>query len=117
MEPNFYRDQLEYYALFFQLNRFHYGYYMLGVTELDHIYFTRDDVVVPQSVDMPELDLAMATPMDYLFSEFIAYEMIQSFLIARNAELERLALSDYAVAGRSQPKGMQMGLRWMGEST
>lgn len=47
----------------------------------------------------------MATSMNYLFSKFMAHEMIQSFLIAQIAELERLALSDYTVADRSQTKG------------
>ncbi len=112
----YYRDQVNYYDLFFQLNRFHYEYYKLGVTELDEIYFTRTGMKLQsQSVEVPGLDLAMATPMDYLFSKFMAYEMIQSFLIAQIAELERPALSDYAVADRSQPKGMQTGLRWTGE--
>jgi hypothetical protein len=74
----YYAEQLRYLNRFFRQHEFHYQYYKLGATELDHLWFVRG-VNRPHTFfsEVPDVDPAFGTPQDYLFSKFMAYEMLQ----------------------------------------
>jgi len=78
----YYAEQLRYVSRFFRQHEFHYQYYKLGATELDHLWFVRG-VNRPHVffAEVPDIDPAFGTAQDYLFSKFMAYEMLQEQLL------------------------------------
>lgn len=78
----YYVEQLKYYNRFFRQNEFHYQYYKLSAVELDSLYFIRgaevQQILIPE---VPDVDPAFSTSMDYLFSKFMAYEKLQEYLL------------------------------------
>lgn len=83
----YYAEQLKYLGRFFRQHEFYYQYYRLGATELDHLWFVRgaqlSGVLAPE---VPEVDPAFGTAQDYLFSKFMAYELVQGWLLEVMAE-------------------------------
>lgn len=78
----FYLDELKAVQRFFQRIAFHYQYYRLNATELDHIYFIRGSQA--QSVLIPEvleIDPEFSTSQDFLFAKIKAYELLQDYLL------------------------------------
>ena len=78
----YYAEQLRYVNRFFRQHEFHYQYYKLGAMELDHLWFVRG-VNRPHVffAEVPDIDPAFGTAQDYLFSKFMAYEMLQEQLL------------------------------------
>ncbi|MCR8560436.1 RteC domain-containing protein [Mucilaginibacter sp. BJC16-A38] len=107
----YYAEQLKFTGRFFRQNEFYFQYYKLGGTELDHLYFIRGAeagrVLAPE---IPEVDPAFGTAQDYLFSKFMAYEMVQAYLLE--------AMAAPAVEGR--PGGLLsrkgVATRWTGDT-
>lgn len=78
----YYGEQLKYYNRFFRQNEFHYQYYKLNAVELDNLYFIRGAEVQQTLIpEVPDVDPAFSTSMDYLFSKFMAYERLQEYLL------------------------------------
>ncbi|WP_462267721.1 RteC domain-containing protein [Mucilaginibacter sp.] len=75
---NYYLEELKYIRRALNQNQFQYQYYRLGADELDTLYFVRnitsDSALVPE---IPDIDPSFSTSCDYLFSKFMAYEMIE----------------------------------------
>ena len=106
--------QLDYYDRFISLHEFHYQYYKLDASELDYLYFIRgaevQQVLVPE---VPEVDPAFSTSMDYLFSKFRAYEQLKEYVVGEMNKLEqRPALSATTVDEQGK---LHRGFRWTGE--
>ncbi|HEK18926.1 MAG: hypothetical protein C0191_00420 [Mucilaginibacter sp.] len=71
------RDEVRQITRFFQQNAFHYHYYRFKITELDHIYFIRNNEIHFHSYpEIPLIEPDYATEMDYLFAKFIAWERL-----------------------------------------
>lgn len=82
-------QEMSYIDRFFQQYAFLYQYYKLDADELDHLYFSRG--VDSQSVlfpNIPELNPGFATSGDYLFSKFMAFEKLKSWLIEKMLYLQ-----------------------------
>jgi len=57
----YFKDELHEIQRFFSLNIFHYKYYLLGLTNLDNLYFLRDAVIPAGLVhEMQEQDSAFS---------------------------------------------------------
>ncbi|MBS1501571.1 MAG: RteC domain-containing protein [Bacteroidetes bacterium] len=84
VRTEYYREQLRYLAHFLRQHEFQYQYYRLGATELDRVYFVRgvraELVLVPA---LPDVDPVFGTLQDYLFAKFMAYELVQGYLLAK----------------------------------
>lgn len=107
MVKGYYEQELLYIIRFFKLHAFHYQYFRTGARELDNQYFMRDgkpgDIPVLEGFDpFP----GFSTPLDYLFSKFIAYERLQLELIDKLTELY-----SNKPAAKSAPK-----LKWTGDT-
>lgn len=78
----YFKDELHEIQRFFSLNIFHYKYYLLGLTDLDNLYFLRNAVIPAGLVhEMPEQDSAFSSSHDYLFAKFLAYERLQMHIL------------------------------------
>jgi hypothetical protein len=78
----FYEQELRFTKRFFTQYQFLYQYYQLDASELDHLFFVRNnkptDIFLPE---MPGLDPEFSASCDYLFGKFMAYERLQEYLI------------------------------------
>ena len=78
----FYEKELGLVNRFFLGHQFLYQYFKLGISELDQVLFLRGvkpaDILVPGS---PELNPEFSTAADFMFSKFMAYEKLQSYLV------------------------------------
>ncbi|MGK6353177.1 RteC domain-containing protein [Parapedobacter sp. DT-150] len=105
----YWERELAFISRFFAMQPFHYQYYRLGATELDHLYFTVGaevpDVLIPE---VPDVDGRTGTRMGYLFAKFMAYERLQAQL------LELLRAPDTGPAGVATRAGREM--KWTGET-
>jgi hypothetical protein len=85
----FYLDELKAVQRFFQRIAFHYQYYRLNATELDHLYFIRgtqaQSVLIPEVL---EIDPEFSTSQDFLFAKIKAYELLQDFILKQISELD-----------------------------
>jgi hypothetical protein len=80
----YYSDQLKYVNRFFRQHEFHYQYYKLNAVELDHLYFIRGAALqVGMAPEVPEVDPSFGTRQDYLFSKFMAFELLQAYLLEK----------------------------------
>jgi hypothetical protein len=85
----YYREELRQAERFFKQHAFLYQYYKSGFTEMDHLYFLRGvEVPVVLLPEMPDLGPDYSTAMDYLFSKFMAYELLQGEIIKRIGGLD-----------------------------
>lgn len=73
---------------FFDHNRAFYSYYRSGMTQMDHIYYTRGGFDVHAELEDFEEDEQYSTSHDYKLSKLIANEMFQNYL---NTELALIA--------------------------
>src|SRR5690606_2973390 len=109
-QRKYWQRELVFLARFFSTHAFHYQYYKLGATELDHLYFTPNtelpDILIPE---VPEVNSATGTRMGYLFAKFMAYERLQAELV------EALHAPEGATESRKTRGGKEM--RWTGESS
>lgn len=78
----YYEEELNVLRRFFRQNQFLYEYYRNEMVELDNLYFKRtstiQNILLPE---VPELHPEFSTSCDYLFSKFIAYEHLQTYLV------------------------------------
>lgn len=109
---SYYLSELLYVERFFKQQAFQYQYYRLGASELDGLYFVRgaelQSVLVPQ---VPEVDPVFSTPGDYLFSRFMALEMLRDHILS---ELE--VLDGRAGLSFTRPGRRHAPLRWTGDT-
>jgi len=102
------QQQLSYISRFLHQNEFLYQYYKLHATELDERYFTRNGNTGQMGfIEVPDVDPSFSTIADYLFSKFIAYEKLQTFITAEidmRTSFERSAV---------KPSGKE--IKWTGE--
>jgi len=78
---NYYLEELKYVRRALHQNQFQYQYYRLNADELDSLYFIRNsDTQSTLIPEVPETDPSFSTSCDYLFSKFMAYEMLQAQL-------------------------------------
>ena len=109
----YYVEQLKFYNRFFRQNEFHYQYYKLSAVELDNLYFIRgaeiQQILIPE---VPDVDPAFSTSMDYLFSKFMAYEKLQEYLLD---EIRKLSGNNNEV--NPVKEGDTNPLIWTGDKT
>ena len=80
----YFEGELNFINRFFQQNQFLYEYYRHGMVELDHLYFiTESDVNTGLPSGIPPLYPGLSTNCDYLFSKFIAYELLSKVMLKR----------------------------------
>lgn len=85
----YYQEELRYISRFFNRHAFHYHYYRSGMTELDELLFIRGTEVPAVFVaEVPELDPMFCTSGDYLFAKFMAYELLQEYIVGQLEALE-----------------------------
>ncbi|KQC02041.1 RteC domain-containing protein [Pedobacter sp. Hv1] len=78
----FYLEELHFIGRFFRQHAFHYQYYRAGYTEMDDTLFLRGVETKPFYLsEIPELDPDFSTNGDYLFAQFIAYELLQEYIL------------------------------------
>ncbi|WP_158280700.1 RteC domain-containing protein [Pararcticibacter amylolyticus] len=112
MLRDYWLEELKFISRFFKQHAFHYGYYRSGFTEMDEILFLRGAEVQPVFIpEVPELDPGFSTAGDYLFAKFIAYELLQEFILEQLKELDRPAPVLAVSAGASLKT-----FRWTGDS-
>lgn len=105
-------EELNYLSRFFKQHAFHYQYYRAGFTELDELLFMRGAEIQPVFIpEVPELDPGFSTAGDYLFSKFIAYELLQEFILEELKKLDRPAAPMAVLAG-----GSAKAFTWTGDS-
>ncbi|WPV02144.1 RteC domain-containing protein [Mucilaginibacter sp. cycad4] len=83
-QNTYFAQELNYIERFFQQYAFLYQYFKLDANELDNLYFIRGEDI--QSVllpNVPDVNPDFATSGDYLFSKFMAFEKLKSWLIER----------------------------------
>lgn len=106
-----FENELIYVERFFKQYGFHYQYYKLNATELDHLYFIRGidngSVLMP---NVPELDPNFSTSSDYLFSKIKAFEMLREWLNERIIYFKKNPLSTYQANSDTEE------MRWTGDS-
>lgn len=106
----YYKGQLTFIDRFFTRHAFHYQYYKLGGTEMDHLYFIRgaqvQDILIPE---VPEVDPAFGTKMEYLFAQFMARERLREHI----AQL--MHVQELEIPSRARRKGREM--KWTGETS
>jgi len=108
----YYLDELRFIQRDFRQQSFLYQYFRLGATELDELYFVR--AVAVQSVlipEVPDLDKVFSTSGDYLFSRFMAGEMLQEYIAHALAGIGQPERAVYSRPGKNRPP-----LKWTGES-
>lgn len=106
-----FENELIYVERFFKQYGFHYQYYKLNATELDHLYFIRGidngSVLMP---NVPDLEPNFSTSSDYLFSKIKAFEMLREWLNERIIYLKKNPLSTYNAHSDTEE------MRWTGDS-
>ncbi len=109
-----YLEKLKELDNWFRDHRSLYDYYRMGSTDLDEVLFVRGaEVTLPYLQDLPELDKAVSTPGDYLFSMFIAQEELQEYLLAELLKLDQRGRDFLAGAGTSASS--KKCFKWTGE--
>jgi len=104
-------EELAFVSRFFKQHAFYYGYYRSGFTELDDSLFLRETLISsPLLMDLPELDPDFCTGGDYLFAKFIAYELLQDFILD---QLKKLDIKDLAIT--PMIGGTSKRFDWTGE--
>lgn len=85
-------EELKIIQRYFNQNAFYYHYYKSGASELDAICFVRGAQM--ESIPVSEIHLSdndLSTSFDLLFAKFIAYERLQTHIVAQlNGEQEVL---------------------------
>jgi len=105
-----YNEQIRYINRFYRTHEFQYQYYRLGTDELDHLFFLRGasskDIRLSS---VPRVDPSFGTGHEYLFSRFMACEMLQK-------HLNDLIVDEHHLSS-GKPANFDKGkLKWTGES-
>jgi hypothetical protein len=84
----YYEKELTFVERFFRQNQFMYEYYRQHMVELDSLYFVRGvEIKAILLPEIPDLEPEFSTRSDYLFSKFIAYELLQKYLLTELSKL------------------------------
>jgi hypothetical protein len=106
----YYEEELNIIRRFFRQNQFLYEYYRNEMVELDNLYFIRtatiQNILLPE---VPEVHPEFSTSCDYLFSKFIAYELLQTYLVKA---INRIDPTNTTLP---DAKEEQLQLKWTGE--
>ena len=80
----YYNDEIAILRHFFKQNQFMYEYYKHNMTELDEVYFARGKEIhtTPLTENLQPIP-GFSTNADYLFSKFVAYELLCEELLSR----------------------------------
>lgn len=106
----YYKEELHEIQRFFKLNIFHYKYYLLGLSDLDNLYFLRNALIPAGLIhEMPEQDSSFSSSHDYLFAKFLAYERLQMHILNQIKVLNNIQLPAVSVTESS-------ALKWTGEA-
>ena len=106
---DYYKQELQIVSRFFSLHAGPYTYFRTGRTELDRLYFVRDpDLPLLALPEAPGGDPEYSTPMDYLFSKFIAFEALRAEILQRIGDLDGAAV----VQGKLP---VPSGITWTGK--
>jgi hypothetical protein len=120
MIRKFYLEELEYILRYFKQYAFYYEYYRSGFTAMDEVLFVPGAVMAsPLLHDVPELDPEYSTNGDYLFSKFIAYELLQEYILNELAAMDSpaggLAANGLMNAGVNGTFSGGQRFEWTGE--
>lgn len=89
MVKSYFQDELTFISHFFRQYAFYYQYYRSGFTEMDETLFLRNSLPgSPVFMELPEVDTEFCTGGDYLFAKFIAYELLQEYILEQLAKLD-----------------------------
>lgn len=89
MVRTYFLEELAFVSRFFKQYAFYYEYYRSGFTELDDSLFLRQTFVSSKLlIEVPELNPAFCTGGDYLFAKFIAFELLQEFILNQLKKLD-----------------------------
>lgn len=112
MLRRYFMDELMFVARFFRQYGFYYEYFRSGFTELDDTLFLRGSMVQPALLaEVPELDSDFCTSGDYLFAKFMAYELLQDYILEELKQLD----SQEPVVMQLGAAGAKRWLDWTGE--
>jgi len=104
-------EQLRFIARFFRQHEFYYQYYRLGMTDMDRVWFLRGEPAERLwTLELPGTDRVFGTGMDYLFAKFMAYGLLEKYVLEQMSEP---AGEDREPVLRSK-KGR--GLEWTGDT-
>lgn len=107
----YFEGELNFINRFFHQNQFLYQYYRHGMAELDHLYFTpTSQVKIGLPPGIPPLHPELPTNCDYLFSKFIAYELLSKEILKRLS-----AFNTQAMLLPDQPAEEKQKLTWTGD--
>jgi hypothetical protein len=88
----FYLEELGFICRFFKQHNFLYAYFRSGFTELDELLFMRGAEVsfalLPEVIDH---DAEFGTAGDRLFASFMAYELLQEYILGELKKLDELS--------------------------
>lgn len=83
-QTDYLTQELNYFNRFFDKHSFLYQYYKLNAIELDSLYFIRgaetQSILLPH---IPDVDPGFSTSGDYLFSKFIAFDKLKTWVIEK----------------------------------
>ncbi len=86
----YYLEELRFIARFFKRHAFHYEYFRSGFTELDELLFIRGVAVQSALIqDVTDIDPQFSTNCDYLFAKFMAYELLEEFILEELKQLDQ----------------------------
>jgi len=106
-----YNEQIRYINRFYRTHEFQYQYYRLGTDELDHLFFLRGasskDIRLSS---VPRVDPSFGTGHEYLFSRFMAFEMLQRHLN------DLIVDEHHSLTSRPPAHFDKEKLKWTGES-
>ena len=109
---SYYQNELKYVMRFFEEFPFQYGYYRMEATEMDKKYFLRSAGPITMLMPvLPDRDPEFSTNADYLFAKFMAYEMLEEFIIKQLWDLNHLGIEQHFV-GRK----FSVDLKWTGDT-
>jgi hypothetical protein len=105
------KDEMKMIPRFFKKNNFLHEYYRLGLSELDHLYFTRKasakSLLLPE---FPTLEFTAAASTSYIFAKIMAYEKLREHIQFKLNELEPAGNIETAMNGDKNK------LKWTGET-
>lgn len=105
----YYQTEIDVINRFFHVYAFHYQYYLTNEQAMDKDFFlVRNRSKFPPGRELLPVDPDFSTELDYLYSVFRGYEMLQDFLIKR---IQILNIESERIIGLSHKKSK----RWVGE--
>jgi hypothetical protein len=96
----FFLEELGFICRFFKQHNFWYAYFRSGFTELDELLFMRGaDVSFALLPEVMDHDPDFGTAGDGLFASFMAYELLQEYILGELKVLDELSAAGVPVLG------------------